>query len=109
MQRARPNVGRTSVPMSGRMATRLSSAPQPQPQSYRPTQNGALDLPGTGPKPVPAPQATRHQPASAVPRAGSRVVADVSSAGLVEAGKQTGTPAQPVQQVAPVLNNANNV
>lgn len=109
MQRARPNIGRTSVPMSGRNATRLSSTPQPQPAPYKRNERGALDAPGSGPKPVPASQVTRPQPATPnVPRAGSREVANVGSSELVEAGRQT-TGGQQVQQVAPALNNANSV
>jgi hypothetical protein len=103
MQRARPNVGRTTVPMSGRNATRLLSTPQRQQQPYKPNEYGAPDAPGTGPKPVPpASSYTRPQTAGAQPvRAGTREVARVDSQGLVEAGQQTGTPAQPVQHDLP--------
>ena len=52
------------------------------------------------------PVATRHQPATAaVPRAGSREIANVNSAGLAQAGAET-TGGQPVQTVKPVLNNS---
>lgn len=78
MQGGRSNTGRVSVSLSGRQATRLSAGGQPQPVVHRP------------------------QPAtSSVPRAGTREVARVDTAGLVEAGKVTGTPAQPVQQPKP--------
>jgi hypothetical protein len=61
--------------MSGAQSARMHNPPQPQPRVVRP------------------------QPAAPdVPRAGSRVVASVDSVGLVEAGKQTGTPTQPVQR-----------
>lgn len=85
MQGGRANTGRVSVNLNGRQATRLSAGGQPQPVVHRP------------------------QPASAGPRrAGSVELANVNSAGLIEAGKVTGTPTQPVQQVAPVLDNANS-
>jgi hypothetical protein len=107
MQRPRANVGRSSVPMSGRNATRLSSTPQPQPSPYKPREAGAADVPPQRvARPTPGTRPTAATPN--VPRSGSREVARVDSAGLVEAGKQTGTPAEPVQQQAPVLNNANS-
>ena len=86
MQGARSNVGRTTVPMSGKLATRMSGGGQPQPVARRP-------------------QAATPQ----VPRSGSREVTSVGSAGLAQAGTVTGTPAEPVQETAPVLNNANSV
>lgn len=98
MQRGRANVGRTSVPMSGRNATKLSSTPQQQPASYKPFEYGMTDKPAqrvTG-------GSHTHQAATPnVPRSGSREIARVDSAGLVEAGQVTGTPAQPVQQPKP--------
>jgi hypothetical protein len=101
MQRARPNIGRTSVAMSGRNATRMSSTPQQQPKPYKPAEYG---MPGT-PKPVNVPPASsyqRPQTSGAQPvRSGSREVARVDSAGVVAAGQQTGTPAQPVQAPQP--------
>lgn len=78
MQGAPSNVGRTTVPMSGKLATRMSGGGQPQPVVNRP-------------------QAATPQ----VPRAGSREIANVDSAGLVAAGKVTGTPTQTVQQPQP--------
>jgi hypothetical protein len=107
MQGGRANIGSRSVPMSGRNATRMSSTPTPKPATYKPNEYGKPDAPGSGPKPVPQPQATRHQPAAAPRRTGSAELANVDSAGLVEAGKQT-TGGQPVQQQAPALNNANS-
>lgn len=102
MKGARANVGRTTVPMSGRNATRLSSTPQSQPAPYKRNEWGAADAPGSGPKLVPAPQATRPRAATPhVPRSGTREVARVDSAGLATAGQVTGTPAQPVQQPQP--------
>lgn len=111
MQRPRPNVGRVSVPVSGRNATRLASTPQPQPRTYKPAEYGAPDAPGTGPRPVPPPQVTRSQPVppNDVPRSGSRVVTAVGSVGLAQSCTETSTPPEPVQQQAPVLNNANSV
>jgi hypothetical protein len=100
MQGGRSSTGRTSVPMSGRQATRLSSTPTGTGQPYKPNQWGAADIPSNNT--VPAPSAARHQPATPnVRRAGSRVVTAVDSAALVQAGQQTGTPAEPVQQRLP--------
>jgi hypothetical protein len=73
MQGGRPNIGKVSVPLGGKQATRMTAGGQPQPIVRRP------------------------QPATSGPvRSGSREVARVDSAGLVEAGRVTGTPAQPV-------------
>lgn len=50
----------------------------------------------------PQPVVSRPQPASAGPRrTGSVEIANVGSAGLVEAGAVTGSPPQPVQQPKP--------
>jgi hypothetical protein len=78
MQGGRRNVGRVSVNLSGAQATRLAAGGQPQPRVVRP-------------------QAATPD----VPRAGSREITRVDSAGLVEAGKVTGTPPQPVQTPKP--------
>jgi hypothetical protein len=75
MQGGRTNTGRKTTPMAGMRSTRMTAAPQPSAASYQ------------------RPQASGAQPV----RAGSRVVTTVDSAGLVEAGKVTGTPSQPVQ------------
>ena len=83
MQGGRSNTGSKTTAMAGKQATRLSGGGQPVPTVTRP-------------------QAATPN----VPRSGSREIARVDSAGLVEAGKVTGTPAEPVQQIAPVLNNA---
>jgi hypothetical protein len=81
MQGGRANVGRVSVNLSGKMATKLSAGGQPQPVVHRP------------------------QPAAAGPvRTGSRVVTTVDSAGLVEAGKVT-TGGQPVTATKPPGSN----
>ena len=78
MQGGRANTGGKSVPMGGKMATRMGNNPQP------------------------TPQATRHQPVSSGPRrTGSAELASVDSAGLIAAGQQTGSPPQPVQQPQP--------
>lgn len=93
MQGGRANVGRQSVNLSGKVATNLSG-------------KVATKLSAGG-----QPQPVAHRPVAAtpnVPRSGSREIARVDSAGLVEAGKQT-TGGQQAQQVAPVLNNANSV
>jgi hypothetical protein len=82
MQGGRANTGRKTTPMSGTQSTRMTTNPQPAPVMRRP-------------------QAATPN----VPRSGSRELARVDSAGLVEAGGQT-TGGQQVQQVAPVLNNA---
>ena len=75
---ARANTGRKTTPMSGMQSTRMTTGPQP------------------------APVVRRAQVATPkVPRSGTREVARVDSAGLVEAGKVTGTPTQPVQQSQP--------
>lgn len=74
MQRGRPNVGRASVNLGGKKATRLSGAPQP------------------------VPTATRPQAATPnVPRAGSREIVNVNSDGLRQAGQSVGSPAEPAQ------------
>ena len=86
MQGGRANVGKVSVPLGGKLATRLSGGGQPQPIVRRP-------------------QAATPN----VPRSGSREITSASSADMAEAGKVTGTPVEPVQQVKPVLNNANSV
>jgi hypothetical protein len=87
--------------MSGKRATRMSSTPQRQATPYKPREAGAADVapqrvdrppPGTRPQ-----AATPQDPA----RSGSRVVATVDSAGLIEAGRVTGTPPEPVQQPKP--------
>lgn len=78
MQGARGNTGRKTVPMSGKLATRMSGGGQPKPVATRP-------------------QAATPN----VPRTGSREIANVDSAGLVAAGTVTGTPVQPVQQPQP--------
>ncbi len=98
MQGGRTNVGRATVPMSGKLATRLGGAP-PRQTVGRAGQGQSTQLA----PPVPASQATRHQPAtpSGPPRSGSREVARVDSAGLVAAGQQT-TGGQPVQQPQPL-------
>jgi hypothetical protein len=106
MQGARPNVGKVSVPLGGKQSTKLSGAGTPQAQPYKPNQWGAVSPPGTGYGDVPAPTATRHQPAGAPRRTGSAEIANVGGRGVVQAGTVTGTPAEPVQQVASVLNNA---
>jgi hypothetical protein len=83
--------------MAGRNATRLSNTPQPQRASYKPFEYGAADVPVQRverPPPGTRPQAATPQGA---PRSGTREVASVRGQGLVEAGKVTGTPAQPVQ------------
>lgn len=86
MQGGRSNTGRKTTPMSGTQATRMTTNPQPAPRVVRP------------------------QPATpSVPRAGSREIARIDSAGLVEAGKVSGSPPEAVQQVKPVLSNANSV
>lgn len=109
MQGGRSNTGKVSVGLSGRNATKLASASQQQARTYKPNEYGAADVPDAGPKPVPQPQVTRPQAATPnVPRSGSRVVAAVGSAGLTAAGTVTGTPAEPVQEVAPALGNANS-
>jgi hypothetical protein len=83
----RANIGQASINLGGRRAVKLS---------------------GASGQPVAAAQ--RHQPASAGPRrTGSVEIANVDSTGLVTAGKVTGSPPEPVQQVKPVLNNANSV
>lgn len=61
--------------MGGKQSARLSGGPQPTPIVNRPVAAVA-----------------------GVPRAGSREIANVDSAGLAEAGKVTGSPPQPVQQ-----------
>jgi hypothetical protein len=76
---ARSNVGQKTVPMGGKQATKLTQGGQPSAASYQ------------------RPQASGAQPV----RAGSRVVTTVDSAGLVEAGRVTGTPPQPVQVPQP--------
>lgn len=86
MQGGRSNTGRKTTPMTGTQSARMTTNPQPTPRVVRP-----------------------QSAAPNVPRSGTREVARVDSAGLVEAGKVTGTPTQPVQQVKPVLNNANSV
>jgi hypothetical protein len=81
---ARSNVGRQSISLSGRNATKLSNTPQPQPGPYKPNQFGATDASGTGPKPVPPPPTARPQAATpTVPRVGTREIARVDGAGLV--------------------------
>ena len=78
MQGGRANVGRVSVNLNGRQATKLSAGGQPQPVVHRP------------------------QPAAAGPRrTGSVELANVDSAGLVAAGTVTGSPPEPVQQPQP--------
>ena len=78
MQGGRANTGRKTRPMSGMQATRLTAGGQPQPIVHRP------------------------QPATPnVPRSGSRVVANVDSAGLAAAGQVTGSPPEPVQHPQP--------
>ena len=87
MQGRRANTGNKTTPMSGKLATKLTGGGQPRPVASRPQ-------PAT--------------PAGA-PRAGSRVVVSVDGGDLAEAGKQTGSPPEPAQQVKPVLGNANTV
>jgi hypothetical protein len=78
MQGGRRNVGRVSVNLSGAQATRLTAGGQPKPVVHRP-------------------QAATPN----APRAGSREIANVGHDGLIEAGKVTGTPSQPVQHPQP--------
>jgi hypothetical protein len=83
MQGGRTNIGRKTTPMSGMQATRMHNPPQPVPIVHRPVAANANDP----------------------PRSGTREVARVDGAGLIEAGKVTGTPAQPVQQRLPTSPN----
>ena len=78
MQGGRANTGRKTTPMSGMQSTRMTTNPQPTPVVRRP-----------------------QAAAPNVPRSGTREVARVDSAGLVEAGNVTGSPPQPVQQPKP--------
>jgi hypothetical protein len=75
MQGGRSNIGRVSVNLGGKQATKLTQGGQPSASAYQ------------------RPQASGAQPV----RTGSRVVTTADSAGLVEAGRVTGTPTQPVQ------------
>lgn len=77
MQGGRANTGRKTTPMGGKLATRMTSNPQPVPVVHRP-------------------QAATPN----VPRGGTREIARVDSAGLIEAGKRT-TGGQPVQAPQP--------
>jgi hypothetical protein len=95
MQGARANIGRTTVPMSGKRATKLGPAAGRVFGGEGQGQSAIL------PPPVPAPRVVRPVAATPnVPRSGSREVANVSGAGLVAAGQQT-TGGQPVQQPQP--------
>jgi hypothetical protein len=66
MQGGRSNVGRKTTPMSGPKATRMSSAPQPQPRAVRP-QAATPDVPRSGSRVVvggdPVGAVTQPQPA----------------------------------------------
>ena len=79
LQGGRANTGRQTYNLNGKLATRMHSPSQPQPVVVRP------------------------QPATpqGAPRSGSREIASVGSAGMVEAGKVTGSPPQPVQKHIP--------
>ena len=77
MQGGRSNIGKVSVPLGGKQSTRLTAGGQPQPVVNRP-------------------QAVT----AAVPRSGSREIANVGSDGLVQAGRET-TGGQPVSQPLP--------
>lgn len=72
MQGGRSNVGSKTVPMGNKLATRMSGGGQPQPVATRPR------------------AATPNLPAG-----GTRVLVNVDSAGLIQAGQQ------PVQQPQP--------
>ena len=98
MRGGRNNTGRVSVGLSGKLATRLGGATPGQVIGGQGQGQSAQLAPS-----VPAPQATRHQPATpnGPPRSGTREVARVDGQGLIQAGQQTGTPAQPAQAPQP--------
>ena len=98
MQGGRANVGSQSVSLSGRRATRLGGSPAGQIVGGRGEGQSTVMAPAV----PPASSYTRPTAATPdAPRSGSREIANVSGQGLIDAGQQTGTPAQPVQQPQP--------